>query len=142
MPRKFDSCMFCTDEEPCEAHEPKIKKTASRKKITRSVQNVELPPVQVAPTADLKAAMKAAAQGQDSVSLNTTSTVQPILPESAVPQVRQQVEKSVDPEFIRALAVLEPILHPAELQAHHRITDLPAYRALKWKLKNRGNNDC
>lgn len=77
-----------------------------------------------------KAAAESAAKGPE------------YLPTTAVHvRVKHQTGAPVDTELMQAIAVLEPILHPSELRNYEKITRLPAYRALRWKLKNRGNSD-
>ena len=145
MPRvsKVDACMFCGDT-PCSCNGPAKKKAPTRKKVASSTfaksDSVESPPAvtssqdassvpTTAVSIDVRAAMKAAV---------TEPKPLPEKPGRLITREQADADhsQSYDPEFIAALNVLEPILHPNEKRIYRDILDRPASRAARWKARN------
>lgn len=119
MPRpKVDSCMFCEPDAPCEAHvkATKAKRVKTAKPSPKLQDMSDLsgstqngnPPPVAPPVANIKSAMKAASHSE------------------------------ADRDFVDALIVLEPILHPTERARWASTMNTVASPAERWKARNRG----
>ena len=131
----LDECMFCTDDEPCSKHAPKVKAAPKPRKRAAapivesnngSVQELERPAAEKADvTAAMLAASKIKRQG------NTIKADHDAQDETTL--ILQ------DPELVLAIQAVRPLMHATELRRFEKVlaTDVdPRARATAWKARH------
>ncbi len=131
----LDECMFCTDDEPCSKHAPKVKATPKPRKRTAapivesnngSVTSSSSGDGQKADvTAAMMAASKIKRQG------NTIKADHDAQDETA-----WILE---DPELVLAIQAMRPLMHATELRRFEKVfaADVdPKARAAAWKVRH------
>jgi hypothetical protein len=138
--KQLDGCMFCAPD-PCECKGPKPKTQPSKKSVSSEDLrgNVRLPTVDVpvAPargqTVDLKAAMRKASESQTDGNNEALYAMKTRWVRKSELKVEPKPED--DPEFVAALAVLEPILHSQEKRRWRIVLEKAGTRAQRWRRR-------
>lgn len=137
--KQLDACMFCAPD-PCECKGPKPK-TQPQQNPAKSQDlrgNVRLPTVDTptprGQTVDLKAAMRKASEAQ--TTHDNSEALYAMKPRWVKKsELKVEVKPEDDPEFVTALAALEPLLHSQEKRRWRIVLERAGTRAQRWRRR-------